>query len=87
MNLRITGPPGTGKSTEAWAWALWKARTGKKTINWFHFTKSKKFKVVIDQNQIVRYNVSNGDLAMLIVIFWLWMGLQQRIAISSCLSW
>ena len=23
-NLRVSGPPGTGKSTEAWAWALWK---------------------------------------------------------------
>ena len=23
-NLRVDGPPGTDKSTEAWAWALWK---------------------------------------------------------------
>ena len=26
-NLSVNGPPGTGKSTEAWAWALWHAKT------------------------------------------------------------
>jgi predicted NACHT family NTPase len=27
QNLSVNGPPGTGKSTEVWAWALWHAKT------------------------------------------------------------
>ena len=48
QNLRISGPPGTGKSTEAWAWACWKARESKKKVVWFHFSKNRSTKVVID---------------------------------------
>mgnify|MGYP003387623779 CR=1 FL=1 len=33
-SLSIDGPPGTGKSTEAWAWALWKSKKDKVTVNW-----------------------------------------------------
>ena len=47
-NLRVTGPPGTGKSTEAWAWACWKARDSKKKVVWFHFSNNHSSKVVID---------------------------------------
>ena len=66
-NLRITGPPGTGKSTEAWAWALWKAGSAKQTITWLHFTKTRKVKVVIGPERVVRCDVSNStDLSLLI---------------------
>lgn len=37
QHLWVFGPPGTGKSTLAWAWALWKARTANKKVTWFHF--------------------------------------------------
>lgn len=38
-SLSIDGPPGTGKSTEVWAWALWKARTANVTVAWCHLSK------------------------------------------------
>jgi hypothetical protein len=47
-NLRVSGPPGTGKSTEAWAWAMWKAQHTKKKVVWFHYAKTRATKVVID---------------------------------------
>jgi hypothetical protein len=47
-NLRVSGPPGTGKSTEAWAWGLWKAWTTQKKVVWFHFSEFTSSKVVID---------------------------------------
>jgi len=48
QNLRVSGPPGTGKSTEALAWALWKAQDTKKKVVWFHFSQNRATKVVID---------------------------------------
>jgi hypothetical protein len=47
-SLSIDGPPGTGKSTEAWAWALWKAKHDNVTVTWFHLTKRQVVKVVVD---------------------------------------
>ena len=47
-NLSVDGPPGTGKSTEAWAWALWKAKKDMVTVTWYHLTKRKVVKVLID---------------------------------------
>jgi hypothetical protein len=47
-SLSVDGPPGTGKSTEAWAWALWKAKKDKVTVTWYHLTKNELVKVVID---------------------------------------
>jgi hypothetical protein len=37
-SLLVGGPPGTGKSTEAWAWARWRAMYSKQKVTWFHFT-------------------------------------------------
>lgn len=48
QNLSVDGPPGTGKSTEVWAWALWKASTDFVTVTWFHLTKNEVVKVVIN---------------------------------------
>ena len=48
FNISVGGPPGTGKSTEAWAWARWKASSAKKKVVWFHFTKRGVLKVDID---------------------------------------
>jgi hypothetical protein len=56
-NLSVDGPPGTGKSTEVWAWALWKAVEKKKKVTWFHFSKNRSVKVVIDG---VAKTVSSG---------------------------
>ena len=47
-NLSVDGPPGTGKSTEAWAWALWKANRDKVAVTWYHLSKNGLVKVVID---------------------------------------
>ena len=47
-NLSVDGPPGTGKSTEAWAWALWKAKKDNVTVTWYHLTKNGLVKLVID---------------------------------------
>ena len=46
--LVIDGPPGTGKSTEVWAWALWKARNYELKVTWYHINKSEVVKVLID---------------------------------------
>ena len=48
FNTAVGGPPGTGKSTEAWAWALHIAKTNKLQVTWFHFSKCRCVKVVID---------------------------------------
>eukprot|EP00808_Paulinella_micropora_P011937 g41996.t1 len=50
-NLSVDGPSGTGKSTEAWAWALWKAKKQKTTVVWFHFSKTCVVKAMIDGKQ------------------------------------
>eukprot|EP00808_Paulinella_micropora_P027184 g24043.t1 len=50
-NLCVDGPPGTGKSTEAWAWALWKAKNKKTTVVWFHFSKTCAVKAMINGKQ------------------------------------
>lgn len=50
-NLMVEGPPGTGKSTEVWAWAIWVARENKKVVTWFHTDRAKCVKVVIDGQQ------------------------------------
>ena len=47
-NILVGGPPGTGKSTETWAWALWTAFTKKIKVTWFHFSKNHAVKVLID---------------------------------------
>jgi hypothetical protein len=46
-NLRVSGPPGTGKSTEVWAWAMWKSQQGNggTTVTWFHFSKNHSLKL------------------------------------------
>jgi hypothetical protein len=48
INLMVNGPPGTGKSTEAWAWALWIATTNKTKVTWFHAGHADAVKVLID---------------------------------------
>jgi hypothetical protein len=48
LNLSVDGPPGTGKSTEVWAWALWKAVEKKEKVTWFHYSKKNAVKVMID---------------------------------------
>jgi len=48
VNLVVDGPPGSGKSTEVWAWALWKAQRDKLQITWYHITKCRMVKVLID---------------------------------------
>ena len=47
-NLSVDGPPGTGKSTEAWAWALWKAKKDNVTVTWYHLSKRRGVRAVID---------------------------------------
>ena len=47
-NLVVDGPPGTGKSTEVWAWALWKAVKDKLKVTWYHMTNRAVEKVLID---------------------------------------
>ena len=47
-SLSIDGPPGTGKSTEAWAWALWKANEDLVTVTWYHLSKRRVLRAVID---------------------------------------
>lgn len=47
-NLSVSGPPGTGKSTEVWAWALWKAQHDRVVVTWFHMTPKVRLKVLID---------------------------------------
>jgi hypothetical protein len=47
-NLSVGGPPGTGKSTEVWAWALWTAANVHSTVVWYHCTKMRVIKAVID---------------------------------------
>ena len=47
-NLSVDGPPGTGKSTEVWAWVLWKAKKDMITVTWIHMTKRTINKVVIN---------------------------------------
>ena len=46
--LVVDGPPGTGKSTEVRAWALWKARNYELKVTWYHMNKSEVVKVLID---------------------------------------
>mmetsp|Transcript_27337 Transcript_27337/g.46201 ORF Transcript_27337/g.46201 Transcript_27337/m.46201 type:complete len:584 (-) Transcript_27337:559-2310(-) len=48
VNVRVNGPPGTGKSTEVWAWILWKAKQDRITVTWIHLTRTKMVKVVIN---------------------------------------
>ena len=48
LNISVGGPPGTGKSTETWAWALWTAITKGIKVTWFHFSKLRAVKVLID---------------------------------------
>jgi hypothetical protein len=48
MNISVDGPPGTGKSTETWAWSLWMAVTNKINVTWFHLSKMRVVKVLID---------------------------------------
>jgi hypothetical protein len=47
-SLSIDGPPGTGKSTEVWAWALWKAQQDEVLVSWFHSNSNDMLKVLID---------------------------------------
>ena len=64
-NLSVEGPPGTGKSTEAWAWALWKAKKDNLVVTWFHVSKNKVLKALIDgrRNCITTgYNVKVEDI-------------------------
>ena len=64
-NLAVDGPPGTGKSTEVWAWALWKAREDKLKITWYHMTKRTMEKVLIDgaTNKITTgYTAERNDI-------------------------
>jgi hypothetical protein len=71
-NLRVTGPPGTGKSTEAWAWALWKAQELKLKVIWFHFGKNRATNAIIDgatnmiaslpYNDLTDIRKSDGDI-------------------------
>lgn len=58
-SLSVSGPPGTGKSTEAWAWALWKAQQSKVDIIWYHMTKEAIIKVIVSgtTNTMVRYTI------------------------------
>jgi hypothetical protein len=48
MNIAVRGPPGTGKSTEVWAWALWMAKNKNLQVVWFHFDSRIHVKAVID---------------------------------------
>mmetsp|Transcript_27335 Transcript_27335/g.46194 ORF Transcript_27335/g.46194 Transcript_27335/m.46194 type:complete len:584 (-) Transcript_27335:553-2304(-) len=48
VNVDVNGPPGTGKSTEVWAWILWKAKQDRITVTWIHLTRTKMVKVVIN---------------------------------------
>jgi hypothetical protein len=48
FNLSVGGPPGTGKSTEVWAWVLWTAIEKKIKVTWFHFCKRCTIKVLVD---------------------------------------
>ena len=47
-NLSVRGPPGTGKSTEVWAWAKHVAKKEGVSVAWFHLSKRRSIKVVID---------------------------------------
>ena len=41
LNISVDGPPGTGKSTEAWAWSLYTAVNKQTKVTWFHFSKNR----------------------------------------------
>ena len=64
FNLLVGGPPGTGKSTEAWAWARWKACSTGKKVTWFHFSKVEKLKVEIDglNRTMTTYSANISDI-------------------------
>ena len=64
VNLLVGGPPGTGKSTEAWAWARWKAHATEKKVTWFHFSKVEKLKVEIDglNRTMITYSANISDI-------------------------
>ena len=44
FNVSVEGPPGTGKSTEVWAWALWVAKTRKIAVVWYQLSTNRVVK-------------------------------------------
>ena len=93
MNISVDGPPGTGKSTETWAWSLWMAVTNRINVTWFHLSKMRGIKVLI--NGALRtitsgYSAEIGDIknsegALLVVD-----GLTEKESIDinrACSAW
>ena len=62
-NVSVDGPPGTGKSTEVWAWALWKAYNFEVEVTWYHITTNRIVKVVIDGST---KRIATTDVAKLV---------------------
>ena len=63
LNVSVDGSPGTGKSTEVYAWALWAARTYKITVTWYHLSKNGAVKVLIDRVCLMKqYWVATADV-------------------------
>mmetsp|Transcript_24944 Transcript_24944/g.34821 ORF Transcript_24944/g.34821 Transcript_24944/m.34821 type:complete len:148 (-) Transcript_24944:532-975(-) len=44
--IRVSGPPGVGKSTLTWAWAIWEWKTMKKSVFWMQLSKGFRFETV-----------------------------------------
>ena len=95
FNVSVEGPPGTGKSTEVWAWALWVAKTRKVAVVWYQLSTNRVVKVVLDgeHNLLSRMNVPRdwiGDIrdncAQLLVVDGLTA--QESVSVKrECCAW
>lgn len=93
-NLSVEGPPGTGKSTEVWAWVLWKAKKDAITVTWIHTTETCSVEVVINgaENSITKgtyvlsaesIGLSEGSLLVVDGV----IATYHRTVSSACYSW
>jgi hypothetical protein len=64
-HLKVSGPPGTGKSTEVWQWGQYKAKSDKKTVGWFHLSTVAKKHLVIKGDNVTTFTLVNISLAIM----------------------
>ena len=89
----IGGPPGTGKSTAMWAWALHRAKEHKKCITWFHFSANDVVKAVLDgaNGTIKNFSADFEDLADsdgdVLIIDGVTKGEDSKKIMRACSTW